>query len=107
MCTGGSTGLRNTRRAWFLRRTSVLERMSGPLCDAMLEDEGSAQELEKIERANLFLVPLDNRREWYRYHHLFGQLLRNELERSEPDMVAEREPPVPSPNTTLSVSPWM
>ena len=48
----------------FLRRTSVLERMSGPLCDAMLEEEGSAQELEKIERANLFLVPLDNCRDW-------------------------------------------
>jgi LuxR family transcriptional regulator, maltose regulon positive regulatory protein len=71
----------------FLRRTSVLERMSGPLCDAMLEDEGSAQELEKIERANLFLVPLDNRREWYRYHHLFRDLLQRELVEDEPEVV--------------------
>jgi LuxR family transcriptional regulator, maltose regulon positive regulatory protein len=71
----------------FLRRTSVLERMGGPLCDAMLEDEGSAQELEKIERANLFLVPLDSRREWYRYHHLFRDLLQRELLEHEPELV--------------------
>jgi LuxR family maltose regulon positive regulatory protein len=53
----------------------------------MLEDEGSAQELEKIERANLFLVPLDNRREWYRYHHLFRDLLQRELVENEPALV--------------------
>jgi LuxR family maltose regulon positive regulatory protein len=72
---------------WFLRRTSILDRVSGPLCDAVLEDEGSARELEKIERANLFLVPLDNRREWYRYHHLFRELLQGELAETEPDLV--------------------
>jgi LuxR family transcriptional regulator, maltose regulon positive regulatory protein len=71
----------------FLRRTSVLDRMCGLLCDAVLEDEGSARELEKIERANLFLVPLDNRREWYRYHHLFRELLQRELAEQEPDLV--------------------
>jgi len=71
----------------FLRRTSVLERMCGPLCDAVLEEEGSGRELEKIERANLFLVPLDNRREWYRYHHLFRELLQRELVDTEPDLV--------------------
>ncbi len=71
----------------FLRRTSILDRMCGPLCDAVLADEGSAQELEKIERANLFLVPLDNRREWYRYHHLFRELLQRELAETEPDLV--------------------
>jgi LuxR family transcriptional regulator, maltose regulon positive regulatory protein len=71
----------------FLRRTSVLDRMCGPLCDAVLKDEGSARELEKIERANLFLVPLDNRREWYRYHHLFRELLQRELAEQEPDLV--------------------
>jgi LuxR family maltose regulon positive regulatory protein len=71
----------------FLRRTSVLGRMCGPLCDAMLEDEGSAEELEKIERANLFLVPLDNRRDWYRYHHLFRDLLKRELLEREPELV--------------------
>jgi LuxR family transcriptional regulator, maltose regulon positive regulatory protein len=73
----------------FLRRTSVLEHLNGPLCDAVLDDEGSARELEKIERANLFLVPLDNRRDWYRYHHLFRDLLRHELLASEPALVAD------------------
>jgi LuxR family maltose regulon positive regulatory protein len=73
----------------FLRRTSVLERLSGPLCDAVLDDEGSARELEKIERANLFLVPLDTHREWYRYHHLFRELLEHELRDTEPEIVAE------------------
>ena len=71
----------------FLRRTSILERMCGPLCDAVLEDEGSARELEKIERANLFLVPLDNRRDWYRYHRLFRELLQRELAETEPELV--------------------
>jgi LuxR family maltose regulon positive regulatory protein len=71
----------------FLRRTSVLDRICGPLCDAVLEDEDSAHELAKIERANLFLVPLDNRREWYRYHHLFRDLLHRELLDSEPELV--------------------
>ncbi|MGZ4439258.1 MAG: AAA family ATPase, partial [Gaiellaceae bacterium] len=71
----------------FLRRTSILERMCGPVCDAVLEDEGSGRELEKIERANLFLVPLDHRREWYRYHHLFRELLQRELAETEPDLV--------------------
>jgi LuxR family maltose regulon positive regulatory protein len=73
----------------FLRRTAVLERLSGPLCDAILEDEGSARELEKIERANLFLVPLDNCREWYRYHHLFRDLLQHDLLESEPELVPQ------------------
>ena len=73
--------------AQFLTHTSVLERMCGGLCDAVLETTGSAQTLEALERANGFVVPLDRRGEWYRYHHLFGQLLRNELERSEPDVV--------------------
>ena len=73
----------------FLRRTAVLERLSGALCDAILEDAGSGRELEKIERANLFLVPLDNRREWYRYHHLFRDLLQHELLAEEPELVPE------------------
>jgi len=71
----------------FLRRTSVLERMCGPLCDAVLDDQGSARELEKIERSNLFLVPLDQRREWHRYHHLFRDLLQRELAESEPHLL--------------------
>src|SRR5712691_7540433 len=71
----------------FLLRTSILERLSGPLCDHLLEAGDSARRLLEIERANLFLVPLDARREWYRYHHLFGDLLRHELERSGPETV--------------------
>lgn len=71
----------------FLTRTAVLERMSGPLCDAVLEEAGSAAILESLERSNLFLVALDRARQWYRYHHLFQDLLRGELERAEPDLV--------------------
>lgn len=71
----------------FLTRTAVLERMSGPLSDAVLESSGSAAVLESLERSNLFLVPLDRNRQWYRYHHLFQELLRAELERAEPDLV--------------------
>ena len=73
--------------AQFLTHTSVLDRMCGGLCDAVLETTRSAHTLEALERANCFVVPLDRRGEWYRYHHLFGELLRNELERSEPEMV--------------------
>ncbi|HYX98701.1 MAG TPA: LuxR C-terminal-related transcriptional regulator, partial [Mycobacterium sp.] len=73
----------------FLLRTSVLGRLSGPLCDAMLQTSGSASVLEEIERENLFVVPLDTSRHWYRYHQLFGELLRTELRRTEPDLVAD------------------
>jgi LuxR family maltose regulon positive regulatory protein len=65
----------------FLLRTSILERMCGPLCDAILPNPsvpGQAT-LEYLERANLFIVPQDNERRWYRYHHLFGDLLRKRL----------------------------
>ena len=65
-------------------RTSVLERLSGPLCDAVMEQEGSAAVLDRLSRSNLFLVPLDDEGVWYRFHHLFAQLLRVELERREP-----------------------
>ena len=75
--------------AEFLKYTSVLDRMCGGLCDAVLETTGSADTLESLERRNCFVVPLDRRGEWYRYHHLFGQLLRKELERSEPDLLPE------------------
>ncbi len=63
----------------FLLRTSILDRLCGPLCDAVLLDataSGGQETLEYLERANLFLVPLDNERRWYRYHHLFADLLR-------------------------------
>jgi LuxR family maltose regulon positive regulatory protein len=71
----------------LLLRTSVLARLSGPLCDAVLEEEGSAAKLAELERANLFVIPLDDKREWYRYHHLFSGLLRHELARTQPELV--------------------
>ena len=71
----------------FLQRTSVLERMCAPLCNAVLSGKGSAAELEEIERANLFLVQLDHHRGWCRYHHLFRDLLQRELAEQEPDLV--------------------
>jgi LuxR family maltose regulon positive regulatory protein len=73
----------------FLVRTSLLERLSGPLCDAVLETSGSAQVLHRLERSNLFLVSLDTRRRWYRYHHLFADLLAVELHQAEPERVTD------------------
>ena len=68
----------------FLLRTSILERLCGPLCDAVLDSPyASGQEtLEYLEHANLFIVPLDNERHWYRYHHLFSDLLHKRLGQS-------------------------
>jgi LuxR family transcriptional regulator, maltose regulon positive regulatory protein len=71
----------------FMVRTSVLERLSGPLCDAVLETTGSAELLAELEQANLFLIALDDHRHWYRYHHLFAQLLHLELAEREPGLV--------------------
>ena len=73
----------------FLIHTAVLDRMCGPLCDAVLHTTGSARVLESLAESNLLLVPLDRRREWYRYHHLFRDLLLAELERREPALVPE------------------
>ena len=78
----------SSRQRVFLTRTAVLERMSGPLCDAVLDLPGSGATLADLERSNLLLVPLDRRGEWYRYHHLFRDMLRAELHRSEPDLTA-------------------
>lgn len=75
-------------RRSFLLRTSVLDRLNGPLCDATLEATDSATDLKEIEEQNLFLVPLDLSRHWYRYHQLFAELLRAELYRTEPELVA-------------------
>jgi LuxR family transcriptional regulator, maltose regulon positive regulatory protein len=71
----------------FLLRTSVLERLSGPLCDAVLETQGSAALLRELERSSLFVVPLDDRRQWYRYHQLFADLLRLRLGARAPGLV--------------------
>jgi LuxR family transcriptional regulator, maltose regulon positive regulatory protein len=74
-------------RVAFLTRTAVLDRLSGPLCDAVLATSGSAAVLQSLERSNLLVVPLDRQRDWYRYHPLFAELLRGELERAEPELV--------------------
>jgi LuxR family maltose regulon positive regulatory protein len=67
----------------FLMRTSILDRLCGPLCDAVLLSSGLGQQtLEYLEHANLFIVPLDNERRWYRYHHLFADLLRQRVQYS-------------------------
>jgi len=73
----------------FLLHTCILERISGPLCDAVLGQEGSQAMLEALDRANLFVVPLDDERIWYRYHHLFAEVLRSHLQQIEPTLVSE------------------
>ena len=75
------------RQRVFLTRTAVLERMCGPLCEAVLELPGSVATLADLARSNLLLVPLDRRGQWYRYHHLFRDMLLAELERSEPELL--------------------
>lgn len=77
------------RTVTFLTRSAVLDRMSGPLCDAALRTFDSAERLETMSRSNLLVTPLDDRRGWYRYHHMFRDLLRAELERREPALVPE------------------
>ena len=71
----------------FLLETSVLRRMTGPLCDAVVGRVGSAKVLRELARSNLFVVPLDEQGEWYRYHHLFSDLLLYELKSSRPELV--------------------
>jgi LuxR family maltose regulon positive regulatory protein len=73
----------------FLLETSVLERLSGPLCDAVTGRPGSQALLEEAERAGLFVVPLDEVRGWWRYHHLFADLLRARLQAEQPGRVPE------------------
>jgi LuxR family transcriptional regulator, maltose regulon positive regulatory protein len=73
----------------FLLETSVLERLSGPLCDAVTRRSDGQAMLEQVERANLFLVPLDEVRGWWRYHQLFADLLRARLRQHDPDRVPQ------------------
>jgi LuxR family transcriptional regulator, maltose regulon positive regulatory protein len=75
------------RQRDFLTRTAALERMSGPLCEEVLELPGSAATLEGLARSNLLLVPLDRHGQWYRYHHLFRDMLLAELQRREPSLM--------------------
>jgi LuxR family maltose regulon positive regulatory protein len=71
----------------FLLDTSILDRLTGPLCDAVTAQAGGRARLEALDRANLFLVPLDDRRQWYRYHQLFADVLRARLQDEQPDRV--------------------
>jgi len=73
----------------FLLRTSILPRLCGPLCDAVTETEGSAATLRELDRANLFISPLDGDGRWYRYHQLFAEALRLELEITGPHLAPE------------------
>ncbi|HEX4898375.1 MAG TPA: hypothetical protein VFV53_08480, partial [Candidatus Limnocylindrales bacterium] len=73
----------------FLLRTSILKRFCGSLCDAVTDRDDSAARLVELERSNLLVVPLDTSREWYRYHHLFGDLLLHELEATDRAVIAE------------------
>jgi LuxR family transcriptional regulator, maltose regulon positive regulatory protein len=73
----------------FLLRTGVLDRFCAPLCDAVTGAQDGRAMLDRIERSNYFVIPLDASHDWYRYHHLFGELLRHELERRQPGSVAE------------------
>jgi LuxR family maltose regulon positive regulatory protein len=70
----------------FVRRASALDAMCGALCDSVLDRSGSARLLEELERAQLVLVPLDRSRDWYRFHTLFREALRSELDREEPGL---------------------
>ena len=97
----------------FLLQTSILDRLNGPLCDAVTGQADSSARLVALQRGNFFVVPLDDQRHWYRYHHLFAEVLSLHLMAEQPDQVAcsapARErvvrarmvgPPMPS------VTPW-
>jgi LuxR family transcriptional regulator, maltose regulon positive regulatory protein len=73
----------------FLLQTSILERLSGPVCDALTERKDGRRMLEMLEHDNLFVVPLDDQRQWYRYHHLFADVLQARLIEEQPDRVSE------------------
>lgn len=71
----------------FLIQTSILDRLNGSLCDAVTSQPGSNIQLEQLQRGNLFLIPLDDKRHWFRYHHLFADVLRMHLESEQPEQV--------------------
>jgi LuxR family transcriptional regulator, maltose regulon positive regulatory protein len=72
----------------FLLQTAILDRLTGPLCDAVTGQEGGTARLEALERGNFFVVPLDDTRHWYRYHHLFADVLSAHLRAEQPEQVA-------------------
>jgi LuxR family maltose regulon positive regulatory protein len=73
----------------FLLYTSILERLSGPLCDAVTGQEKGQATLEALDKANLFVVSLDDERRWFRYHHLFAEVLLSRLQQAEPTLIPE------------------
>jgi LuxR family maltose regulon positive regulatory protein len=74
---------------FFLLQTSILERLNGPLCDAVTLQLGSRARLEQLQRGNFFLIPLDDQRHWYRYHHLFADVLQMHLRTEQPEQVPD------------------
>ncbi|MBB3128117.1 LuxR family maltose regulon positive regulatory protein [Paenibacillus rhizosphaerae] len=73
----------------FLLQTSILDRLHGPLCDAVTGQKEGAARLQSLEQGSFFIVPLDDRRQWYRYHHLFGEVLSIHLRTDQPDLIPE------------------
>ncbi|MCB0198272.1 MAG: helix-turn-helix transcriptional regulator, partial [Anaerolineae bacterium] len=73
----------------FLLQTSLLGRLCGPLCDAVTARTDSQAQLEQLQRANLFLIPLDEQRQWYRYHHLFAEVLQQWLRQQAPALIPQ------------------
>ncbi|RPI96181.1 MAG: LuxR family transcriptional regulator, partial [Chloroflexi bacterium] len=94
----------------FLLRTSILDRLCGPLCDAVLldpsESDSGQATLEYLERANLFIVPLDSARRWYRYHHLFADLLRQRLHQSFASTTGDAESRTLARELHIRASQW-
>lgn len=80
----------------FLLETAIVDRLCGPLCEALTAEAGGQARLEALERANLFLVPLDEERRWYRYHHLFAELLRARLRQEQPEHWADLQRRAPA-----------
>ncbi|HYH94137.1 MAG TPA: hypothetical protein VD763_13325, partial [Candidatus Saccharimonadales bacterium] len=81
-------GVMDPADAEHLLQWSVLDQLNGELCDAILAREGSGADLDRLERTNLFVIPLDRERKWFRLHHLLGDYLRSELERTDPQQAA-------------------
>ena len=86
----------------FLLRTSLLDRFCAPLCDAVTGGEDARRILREMESANFFLIPLDSKRVWYRYHHLFAELLRQELALDRAREHRCAAPPGVAPGTAIT-----
>ncbi len=73
----------------FLLETSILNNLTGSLCNALTSREGGQDMLERLDRENLFVVALDDERRWYRYHHLFAEFLRGRLSDEDPELAGK------------------